>query len=179
MSCSCSISGSWKNIVIIWCCSIMVWISQLYFIIICFMILITFLFVGLYHKLNKPAVGCRHNILWISKRLLQTNNELKQAHQKIKVSFFSSWSKFAPDWTYAPNESGSIHHHHPHHHHHDWLAEENSLVRCLYWKARYFRGAQQQFLENICSEDDLRSRLFVTFVVKFLACLPLLGFSNI
>ena len=29
------------------------------------------------------------------------------------------------------------------------------------------------------SEDDLRSRIFGTFVVKFLACLPLLGFSNI
>ena len=35
------------------------------------------------------------------------------------------------------------------------------------------------FSENICSEDDLRSRIFGTFVVKFLACLPLLGFSNI
>ena len=32
--------------------------------------------------------------------------------------------------------------------------------------------------ENICSEDDLRSKLFGTFVVKFLAYLPLLGFSN-
>ena len=32
--------------------------------------------------------------------------------------------------------------------------------------------------ENICSEDDLRSRIFGTFVVKFLACLPLLGFSG-
>ena len=35
------------------------------------------------------------------------------------------------------------------------------------------------FRKNICSEDDLRSRIFGTFVVKFLACLPLLGFSNI
>ena len=35
------------------------------------------------------------------------------------------------------------------------------------------------FRENICSEDDLRSRIFGTIVVKFLACLPLLGFSNI
>ena len=35
------------------------------------------------------------------------------------------------------------------------------------------------FRENICSENDLRSRIFGTFVVKFLACLPLLGFSNI
>ena len=40
-------------------------------------------------------------------------------------------------------------------------------------------GTQRQFLENICSEDDLRSRIFGTFVVKFIACLPLLGFSNI
>ena len=31
------------------------------------------------------------------------------------------------------------------------------------------------FRENICSEDDLRSRSFGAFVVKFLACLPLLG----
>ena len=35
------------------------------------------------------------------------------------------------------------------------------------------------FRKNICSEEDLRSRIFETFVVKFLACLPLLGFSNI
>ena len=35
------------------------------------------------------------------------------------------------------------------------------------------------FRKNICSEDDLRSRIFGTFVVKFLVCLPLLGFSNI
>ena len=42
-----------------------------------------------------------------------------------------------------------------------------------------FRGTQRQFSENICSEDDLRSRIFGTFLVKLLACLPLLGFSNI
>ena len=40
------------------------------------------------------------------------------------------------------------------------------------------RGTQRQFSENICSEDELRYRFFGTFVVKFLACLPLLGFSN-
>ena len=40
-------------------------------------------------------------------------------------------------------------------------------------------GTQRQFAENICSEDDLRSKIFRTFVVKFLACLPVLGFSNI
>ena len=43
----------------------------------------------------------------------------------------------------------------------------------------YYRGTQRQFSENICSEDDLSSRIFGTFVVKFLACLTLLGFSNI
>ena len=41
------------------------------------------------------------------------------------------------------------------------------------------RGTQRQFSENICSEDDLRSRIFGTCVVKFLACMPVLGFSNI
>ena len=43
----------------------------------------------------------------------------------------------------------------------------------------FVRGTQRQFLENIWSEDDLRSRIFGIFVVKILACLPLLGFSNI
>ena len=43
-----------------------------------------------------------------------------------------------------------------------------------------FSGAPNvNFRKNICSEDDLRSRIFGTFVVKFLACLPLLGFSDI
>ena len=45
---------------------------------------------------------------------------------------------------------------------------------------RLVTGApNDNFRENICSEEDLRSRIFGTFVVKFLACLPLLGFSNI
>ena len=35
------------------------------------------------------------------------------------------------------------------------------------------------FRKIICSEDDFRSRIFGSFSVKFLACLPLLGFSNI
>ena len=42
-----------------------------------------------------------------------------------------------------------------------------------------FRGTQRKFSENICSEDDLRSRIYGAFVVKSFACLPLLGFSNI
>ena len=41
------------------------------------------------------------------------------------------------------------------------------------------RGTQRHFSENISSEGDLRSRIFGSFVVKFLACLPVLGFSNI
>ena len=40
-------------------------------------------------------------------------------------------------------------------------------------------GTQRQFSENTCSEEDLKSRIFGTFVLKSLACLPLLGFSNI
>ena len=45
---------------------------------------------------------------------------------------------------------------------------------------RPFSGApNDNVLENICSEDDLRSTIFGTFVVKFLARLPLLGFSII
>ena len=35
----------------------------------------------------------------------------------------------------------------------------------------FVRGTQCQFLKNICLEDDLRTRIFGTFVVKFLACL--------
>ena len=40
----------------------------------------------------------------------------------------------------------------------------------------FIRGNQRQFSENIYSEDDLRSSIFGTFVVKSLACPPLLGF---
>ena len=52
---------------------------------------------------------------------------------------------------------------------------------CLSEHAPYYKtGAPNgNFRENIYSEDDLRSRIFGAFVVKFLACLPLLGFSNI
>ena len=46
-------------------------------------------------------------------------------------------------------------------------------------KNPHIRGTQRQFSENICSEDDFRSRIFETFVIKFLAFLPVLGFSNI
>ena len=50
------------------------------------------------------------------------------------------------------------------------------LATVTQWESR---GTQRQFSENTCSEDDWRSRIFGTFIVKFLACLPLLGFSNI
>ena len=55
----------------------------------------------------------------------------------------------------------------------------NSNVRVNFSAESNTTGApNDDFLENICSEDDLRSRIFGTFVVKFLACLTLLGFSN-
>ena len=61
------------------------------------------------------------------------------------------------------------------------ISSSNSEQACLRLCRLHaaYGGNQRQFSENICSEDDLRSRIFRTFVVKFLACLPLLGFSNI
>ena len=38
-----------------------------------------------------------------------------------------------------------------------------------------YQGHPTSIFGNICSEDDLRSRIFGTFFVKFIACLPLLG----
>ena len=56
----------------------------------------------------------------------------------------------------------------------------NIDLRYLQFSSVKFSGAPNgNFRENICSEDDLRTRIFGTFVVKFLACVPLLGFSNI
>ena len=42
----------------------------------------------------------------------------------------------------------------------------------------YVRAPNDNFRKIICSEDDLRSRIFGSFSEKFIACLPLLGFSN-
>ena len=39
-----------------------------------------------------------------------------------------------------------------------------------------FQGHPTSIFGKYLSEDDLRSRIFGTFVVKFLLCLPLLGF---
>ena len=57
------------------------------------------------------------------------------------------------------------------------LSFSGILRSAYYWP--FFRGTQRKFSENVCSKDDLRSRISGTFVVKFLACIPLLGFSNI
>ena len=38
--------------------------------------------------------------------------------------------------------------------------------------ALYHRGTQRQFSENICSEDDLRSRIFGTLFCCKISCLP-------
>ena len=51
---------------------------------------------------------------------------------------------------------------------------KQSQQRRMVW----YRGTHRQYLENVCSEEDLTFRIFGTIVVKFLACLPLLGFSN-
>ena len=54
------------------------------------------------------------------------------------------------------------------------------IVEQLYTVSSVYTGVpNDNFRKNIFSEDDLRPRIFETFVVKFLACLPLLGFSNI
>ena len=42
-----------------------------------------------------------------------------------------------------------------------------------------FQGHSTYTFGKYLLEDDLRSSIFGTFVVKFLACLPLVGFSNI
>ena len=95
-------------------------------------------------------------------------------YQKCILNFFSSW--FANQkW------------HFEHGQHlactqilvHRWGPKTTCRILPLFHRLT-FRGTQRQFLENVCSEGDLRSRIFGTFffVVKFLACLPLLGFSN-
>ena len=50
-----------------------------------------------------------------------------------------------------------------------------------FWQVpKHYAGApNDNFRKNIFSEDDFRSRIFGTFVVRFLAYLLLLGFSNI
>ena len=63
-------------------------------------------------------------------------------------------------------------------HHHHTLSSRNDILD--YRSSTVLSGApNDNFRKIICSEDDLRSRIFGTFSVKFLACLPLLGFSNI
>ena len=54
--------------------------------------------------------------------------------------------------------------------------QKRSKKMLLHWRANLAdqnTGAPNvNFRKNICSEDDLRSRIFGTFVVKFLASLP-------
>lgn len=54
-----------------------------------------------------------------------------------------------------------------------------SLATSTCFSFKMGRGTQRPFSKNICLGDDLRSRFFGTFVIKFLASLPELGFSNI
>ena len=61
------------------------------------------------------------------------------------------------------------------HNRHNRLAQACPLYTHTDWLTYNLRGTQRQISENIFSEDDLRSRIFGTFV----ACLPLLRFSNI
>ena len=48
--------------------------------------------------------------------------------------------------------------------------EESCLVVDMTLQYGTLRSGARQISENICSEVDLRSRIFGTFVVKFLAC---------
>ena len=47
----------------------------------------------------------------------------------------------------------------------DFRSQSPDLQRFLLLSYKSFRGSQRQFSENICSEDDLRSRIFGTFFV--------------
>ena len=54
-----------------------------------------------------------------------------------------------------------------------------SVAVVLHFFGQASGAPNDNFRKIICSEDDLRSRIFGSFSVKFLACLLLLGFSNI
>ena len=88
------------------------------------------------------------------------------------VSFFF-WLRNAA----APWKTLGFYHVQIHHVLFTWARTFHSTPEGL--GGQFVRGTQRQFLGNICSEDDYISRIFGTFVVKFLACLPLLGFWNI
>ena len=60
-----------------------------------------------------------------------------------------------------------------------FFMERRFVAPVATWRPLALRGTQRQFSENNCSEDDLRSRIFGTFAVTFLASRPLLGLSNI
>ena len=99
-----------------------------------------------------------------------------KSYSKYNV-IFNRWTKKNNKGIFQYNRTGNSHD--PHDSHGSLAC---SLSRPLFggFYVTFLAGApNDNFRENICSEDDLRSRIFGTFVVKFLACLPLLGFSNI
>ena len=55
---------------------------------------------------------------------------------------------------------------------------EREKVHVLKKPVQRSGAPKDNFRKIIYSEDDLRSRIFGSFSDKFLACLPLLGFSN-
>ena len=57
--------------------------------------------------------------------------------------------------------------------------KDNRHLPFLWIQCNRTGAPNDNFRKITCSEDDLRSRIFGSFSVKFLACLPLLGFSNI
>ena len=57
-----------------------------------------------------------------------------------------------------------------------FLLGNGNLRNILYWLSITSGAPNVNFGKNICSEDDLKSIIFLTFVLKFLAYLPLLGF---
>ena len=102
-----------------------------------------------------------------------THTHAKQAHYEINPQHTSAYQYRHPP---KPAEWHFCH----------YLVDSGQLF-FLYTTCEIFchfvqliTGApNSSFRENICSEDDLRSTIFGAFVVKFLVCLPLLGFSNI
>ena len=63
------------------------------------------------------------------------------------------------------------------------MVKKTEIIRnfSVFWSENVHDSGlpNSNFRANICLEDDLRPRIFGAFVVKFLAFLPLLGFSNI
>ena len=126
-----------------------------------------------HHLQHKRAVV--NTLLLQAKTLVSKEDDGKREIQHVKQALKTN---NYPDWmlTIRNNDSDTRE------------FEESRNEKRVYASVPYIKGISERlqtgapndnFRENICSEDDLRSRIFGTFVVKFLACLPLLGFSNI